>query len=625
MGCGRRRVRAVRRAGEPSFAYLANGKPTVEGFNALFQSNDDAHNWLFKGFRGILTRAGMAPVENDEFQIANALRVLATRPGGTTAPPAPRPTSCRRTSRCCSCSWWAAAAAAAASITAALRAGAAAAAAAQRSALSTSCRPDDRRDGGSGGPGTAEPRYRHRWRNHVVRFLHERQRRRRRRHDGDEPTFGGFGGNASGGMVNEQGSSGGPGNGSTTPSAPATAAPRRCGRRRRDRLGIDPAHLSDAGSGAPAAHGAAPLGGIRAGINGRPGCVLWCRSPVTTYAFVEDGMVREVVQVPPDADAQASLPRRPAAEVRPGRGPAGAASRAGLALGGSGFLPPLPPPPPGPVYIPPASCASAWKRPEVGRDGSAAGPPDGDATGLALELLTLNEGADLADPQASALIMEAGADPERDPGAVAMSTEVDALTPVDQAPGNVVRIPSQRATDVLGSPGSGAAPLASRRGPQSRRRGSLPCSSYVEDDYETWLLRRRRPFTKRLDQGVRTVHHRDGTRTGTSRTSHRRRRGRRAFVAQMTADAAAAFTDPLPAPSRVRRRTNCARALAVRGGITPRWTTLWTRLRADTATCNCLSRPRSSARTPPCSSEAGLDASFRQLVPRCRRRVLDLA
>ena len=62
------------------FAYLANGKPTVEGFNALFQGNDDAHNWLFKGFRGILTRAGMAPVENDEFQIANALRVLATRP-----------------------------------------------------------------------------------------------------------------------------------------------------------------------------------------------------------------------------------------------------------------------------------------------------------------------------------------------------------------------------------------------------------------------------------------------------------------------------------------------------------------------------------------------------------------
>ena len=108
-------------------------------------------------------------------------------------------------------------------------------------------------------------------------------------------------------------------------------------------------------------------------------------------------------------------------------------------------MPPLPPPPPGPVYIPASilrermEAAGKWDAMAALLAGLMSTQP-----GLVLKLLTLNEGVDIADPQARALVAAAGADPERHPGAVAMSTEVDALTPVDQAPGNVVRMPSQK-------------------------------------------------------------------------------------------------------------------------------------------------------------------------------------
>lgn len=63
------------------FAYLPNGKPTVEGFNALFQGLDDKDNWLFRQWRGVLQRAGMTPVEAGDNQLADALRrLLAASP-----------------------------------------------------------------------------------------------------------------------------------------------------------------------------------------------------------------------------------------------------------------------------------------------------------------------------------------------------------------------------------------------------------------------------------------------------------------------------------------------------------------------------------------------------------------
>ena len=75
-------------------------------------------------------------------------------------------------------------------------------------------------------------------------------------------------------------------------------------------------------------------------------------------------------------------------------------------------MPPLPPPPPGPVYIPASilrermEAAGKWDAMAALLAGLMATQP-----GLVLKLLTLNEGVDIADPQARALVEAAGADP----------------------------------------------------------------------------------------------------------------------------------------------------------------------------------------------------------------------
>ena len=75
-------------------------------------------------------------------------------------------------------------------------------------------------------------------------------------------------------------------------------------------------------------------------------------------------------------------------------------------------MPPAPPPPPGPVYIPAGvlrermEAAGKWDAMAALLAGLMATQP-----GLVLKLLTLNEGVDIADPQARALIVAAGADP----------------------------------------------------------------------------------------------------------------------------------------------------------------------------------------------------------------------
>jgi hypothetical protein len=134
---------------------------------------------------------------------------------------------------------------------------------------------------------------------------------------------------------------------------------------------------------------------------------------MTTYAFVEDGVVREVVHTPPGTPM---LKHRYHADLLPKFVPVVGLLVPQVAPGwrwdGSAFLPPAPPPPPGPTYIPAGilrermEAAGKW-------DAMAAMLVDLMATqpGLVLKLLTLNEGVDPADPQARALIVAAGADP----------------------------------------------------------------------------------------------------------------------------------------------------------------------------------------------------------------------
>lgn len=62
------------------FAYLPNGKPTVEGFNSLFQMLDDKDNWNYAQVFGVLSRAGMTPASSGDFQLADALRSIMSRP-----------------------------------------------------------------------------------------------------------------------------------------------------------------------------------------------------------------------------------------------------------------------------------------------------------------------------------------------------------------------------------------------------------------------------------------------------------------------------------------------------------------------------------------------------------------
>jgi hypothetical protein len=65
---------------DTGFAYLGQSPPTVEGFNSLFQMLDDKDGWLYRQIRGVLTRAGMAPVQVGDDQLADALRALGSRP-----------------------------------------------------------------------------------------------------------------------------------------------------------------------------------------------------------------------------------------------------------------------------------------------------------------------------------------------------------------------------------------------------------------------------------------------------------------------------------------------------------------------------------------------------------------
>jgi hypothetical protein len=260
------------------FAYLANGKPTVEGFNALFQGNDDAHNWLFKGFRGILTRAGMAPVENDEFQIANALRVLATRPwwyentAGSKTYIVPAGATVLfvlvvggggGSTGCDNGNFRAGAGgggggaalglvnvASGATISATVGAAGGGAAVAGTSGVAggTTSFGSLMSASGGGGGGTVAA----------------------------EPTAGGFGGYATGGLVNLQGTPGGPGNGNTTPVGTGYGGGSALlGGGGMAGLGISAAHTAATpGSGAPAPYGGVSGGSFRAGIAGRPGCIL---------------------------------------------------------------------------------------------------------------------------------------------------------------------------------------------------------------------------------------------------------------------------------------------------------------------------------------------------------------
>lgn len=62
------------------FSYLPNGKPTVEGFNALFQMLDDKDIWNYGQVFGVLSRAGMAPTSSGDFQLADAIRALRSVP-----------------------------------------------------------------------------------------------------------------------------------------------------------------------------------------------------------------------------------------------------------------------------------------------------------------------------------------------------------------------------------------------------------------------------------------------------------------------------------------------------------------------------------------------------------------
>lgn len=260
------------------FAYLTNGKPTVEGFNALFQLLDDKDNWFMRQYQGLASRTGSSLGETGDFQLADMLRALATRPwgysqiAGTSSYTVPNgvavlfllvvgggggSTGCDNGSLRAGAGGGGGGAAlglvnVSGGQTIPISVGAAGAgqsvAGTSGFAGGTSSFGSFMSASGGGGGGSVA----------------------------GENTAGGYGGIGAGGLINLQGAPGGPGNANVTPVGTGYGGGAALlGGGGMSGLGITPAHTSiSPGSGAPAPYGGVQGGSFRAGIAGRPGCLL---------------------------------------------------------------------------------------------------------------------------------------------------------------------------------------------------------------------------------------------------------------------------------------------------------------------------------------------------------------
>src|SRR3954466_7582044 len=73
---------------DAGFAYLGPVPPSVEGFNAMFQWNDDKDNWLFNQITNVIESIGGPVTETGLDALLNAInsKIAANNPAGIYLP-----------------------------------------------------------------------------------------------------------------------------------------------------------------------------------------------------------------------------------------------------------------------------------------------------------------------------------------------------------------------------------------------------------------------------------------------------------------------------------------------------------------------------------------------------------